>query len=267
VVESRTVLESTSRMLLEDVFAMRLSVLLLVLALIQVSSSSFAAVKAYNSDPNNGTPSDGFLHTLNLCPPVRTTLGEYGGWAILDDDGAGSVSLNVLASRNSSVVFTPEVFEPIFGPGAFIFIDRRETRHNVPPGGMVHPSSPGSGTDPGEQAVWGIVSGWSMSGAGYCISSPITVCNQADFVHGTTVPSLQDSGTYNLGTWVFDSVGDYAATYPYIFQISNGGQTNNSLHLRGALHGSAIPALPLVGFGALALSLAVIGARSMMGKK
>jgi hypothetical protein len=267
VVESRTVLESTSRMLLEDVFAMRLSVLLLVLALIQVSSSSFAAVKAYNSDPNNGTPSDGFLHTLNLCPPVRTTLGEYGGWAILDDDGAGSVSLNVMASRNSSVVFTPEVFEPIFGPGAFIFIDRRETRHNVPPGGMVHPSSPGSGTDPGEQAVWGIVSGWSATGFQFCASSPVAICNGAGFIHGTTVPLVIESGTYNLGTWAFDAVGDYEAVTGYIDRTTNGGLSNSQIVLRGAFQGSSLPALPLVGAAALALSLAVVGGRSLMGKK
>ena len=74
------------------------------------------------------------------------------------------------------------------------------------------------------------------------------------------------SDTYDLGTWNFDAVG-YEAAQRHITRTSNGGLTNNGGNYRGAFVGASLPALPLVGFGALALSLAVIGGRSLLGKK
>jgi len=53
----------------------------------------------------------------------------------------------------------------------------------------------------------------------------------------------------------------------YIQRTSNGGLQNSRWNMRGAFVGSGLPALPLVGFGALALSLAVIGGRALVGKK
>ncbi|MEE2663690.1 MAG: hypothetical protein VX681_06200, partial [Myxococcota bacterium] len=65
----------------------------------------------------------------------------------------------------------------------------------------------------------------------------------------------------------FDAVGDLDSTQQYLTRTSNGGLSNNGNRIQAALHGSAIPALPLVGFGALALSLAAIGGRALLGKK
>ena len=84
----------------------------------------------------------------------------------------------------------------------------------------------------------------------------------------TTIGPALTSTTFDLGTWAFDgTTGDYAITEPYIERTSNGGLQNSRYALRGAFQGDTIPALPLIGFGALALSLAVIGGRSLMGKK
>jgi len=246
---------------------MRLLASFVLLVLIHWSGTSFAATKTYSSSIDNGAPGDSILATTTLCPPVQTTLGTIEGFSIIEDDGAGSVSLHFQSQRSNQVNFGPEQFEPLFGPGSFIFVDRRESRTNVPPGGMVHVGLSGSGTDPGELAVWGIISGWSMSGNQFCASSPVSICNNAGFTHGITVGSVLESGTYNLGTWAFDAVGDYEATEVYIYRTSSGGTSNNQRLLRGAFNGSSLPALPLVGFGALALSLAVIGGRSLLGKK
>lgn len=53
-----------------------------------------------------------------------------------------------------------------------------------------------------------------------------------------------------------------------IIRTSNGGLSNNHMLARGAFVGSALPGLPLVGFGVLAVTLVVIGGgRSIVGKK
>jgi hypothetical protein len=246
---------------------MRLFASLLVFSLVQLSSSSFAATKSYDASKANGTPGDGILATTTLCPPVQTTLEEWEGHAILEDDGAGSVSLNNTSQLTRLTDLGPDQLAVALGPGAFIFVDQKETRTNVPPGGSVHVSAPGSGTDPGEAAVWGIVSGWSTSGGKFCVSSPIALCNTNNFAHGQTVAATLESGTYNLSTWAFDANGDFESVTPYLRAVLSGGIANGTVLQRGAFHGSSLPALPLVGFGALALSLAVIGGRSLMGKK
>jgi hypothetical protein len=245
----------------------RRSTPLLVLAVVCLAGSSFAATKTYDSSPTNGTPGDQILSTTNLCPPVTLTPGSSFGNAVLEDDGAGSVSLDLTILDISLIDLGADQLTVTFGPGAFIFIDNRSTNTNVPPGGSVHPSVSGSGTDPGESAIWGIISGWAISGSRFCVSSPVSICNENGFAHGQTVLQITESGTYNLNTWAFDAVGDYESATPYIFRTSNGGLSNNQIRLRGAFHGSSLPALPLIGFGALALSLAVNGGRSLMGKK
>ena len=57
------------------------------------------------------------------------------------------------------------------------------------------------------------------------------------------------------------------AEHQHITRTSNGGLTNNGGKHRGDFVGASLPALPLFGFGALALSLAVIGGRALLGKK
>jgi hypothetical protein len=237
--------------------------LLTLLTALLLAGSADAAVRAYDSSVENGTPGDFLNAATNLCPPVQTRPGTLRGHAILTDVGAGAVTLTDLSIE--TIFFGdlgPDQLSVTFGPGAFVFIDATTTTATA---GHVSPAT--SSTDPGAVAVWGIVSGWSLTGLQFCISSPVGICDNAGFSHGTTaVPGLH-SGTYDLGTWAFDSVGDYESVTTYIERTSNGGLQNIQYDLRGAFVGSALPALPLVGFGVLALSLAVIGGRSMMGRK
>ena len=53
----------------------------------------------------------------------------------------------------------------------------------------------------------------------------------------------------------------------YIHLTLSGGMSNVGTLLRGAFVGASLPALPLVGFGALALALVVIGGRALMARK
>jgi hypothetical protein len=246
---------------------MRLTISIFLLTLIHAAGSASAATKAYDSSIANGQPGDSILISTTLCPPVTTTEDNIFGFAILEDDNSGFVSLNVSLQGNGQVDLGPDQLNSILGPGAFFFLDSKTSLTNVPPGGTVHVSLAGSGTDPGETAVWGIISGWSATGSTFCRSSPVVICNQNNWAHGMTVTTFVASGTYNLNTWVFDAEGDYEAVTPYLLRSSNGGLTNNLSVLRGAFHGNSLPALPLVGAAALALSLAIVGGRALSGKK
>jgi len=246
------------------------SVLLSLLVLVFAGSAQ-AVTKVYNSTADNGIPSDFVNTATNLCPPIQTSPGIIQGDATLTDDSTGTVTLNEL--NNTILTFIdlgPDQLTVTFGPGAFIFIDSKTTAtsganhiSNTTGIGAHGPST----TGPGTSAEWGVTSGWTNTGRNYCVSSPVAICNNANFAHGQTIPPLLSSTTFYLGTWNFDAEGDYSTENPYISATSNGGLQNNRNDLRGAFQGSALPALPLVGFGALALSLAAIGIRATAGRK
>ena len=131
--------------------------------------------------------------------------------------------------------------------------------------GTTHPGS----TAPTGTVDWGVLSGWVNSGISFCISSPQTICTGGSQIpHGVTTPSpAPNSPTYDLGTWAFDAEGDFAALAPYINQTNNGGTSNRQFLLKGAFVGGSIPALPIIGAGALTLGLLVVGARTTLRKR
>ena len=123
-------------------------------------------------------------------------------------------------------------------------------------------------TAPGGTVAWGLISSWSQTGSGFCISSPQTICTGGSMLpHGITTPLSGDlSPTFDLGTWTFDAEGDMAAAGNWIHQTNNGGSSNRQRLIKGAYVGASIPALPLIGAGALALGLLVAGTRSVLRK-
>ena len=247
---------------------MLIRVFLAAAALLLIAGTAQSVVKVYDSSANNGLPGDFIQHGVTFCPPLSTTPGLLQGHATLEDDGAGSVSLDTTTIITTIIDLGPDQFAPLFGPGSFIFIDSRATTGNNPPGGSVHVSvGPADDTDPGGAVEWGVVSGWSVSGSRFCISSPVSICNGAGFSHGATAQAVLTSSTYQLNTWAFDAEGDYSIVVPYIVRDEASGLGNNQWDMRGAFAGSALPALPLFGLGALALSLAVTGGRALLGKK
>jgi hypothetical protein len=107
--------------------------------------------------------------------------------------------LDVLNLVNDDITdFGPETLTPVFGQGAFVFIDFAETQFIQSPA-TSNTSGIGahgpSGTGPGESAEWGVLSGFDVTGTTFCIASPVQLCNQANFLHGATVTSTQPSGT------------------------------------------------------------------------
>jgi len=237
-----------------------------------IAGNASAAVKSYDMTENNGARGDQKRISINLCPPIALTPNTLIGTHELTDTGSGTVTLNRVSGNTKQITdLSGDILIPIFGPGAFIFIDgdiRRSagsaaTTSTTAGIGAHGPSSSAAGSS----AEWGAVSGWVSTGFQFCVSSPVTICNQNGFVHGQTSIYILPSTSYNLGTWNFDADGDMQATSWFLIRTSNGGLSNNHYLMRGIFVGSALPALPLVGFGILALSLAVVGGRSLMGKK
>jgi hypothetical protein len=248
---------------------MRLRTVFTVLVVLGLAASAHAEIKVYNASRDNGTPGDIITNSVTIDPPLQTTPDTVQGSAVLEDDGLGTVTLNDLDVEVSVLIdYGEDLLTMTQGPGAFIFIDTRRTNSIGAPhvSDTLGENGP-SGTDPTEATEWGIVSGWALTGFEFCLSSPPTLCDQAGFAHGATIAPVLPSDTYDLGTWTFDAVGDYEASQWYITRTNNGGLSNTNYLLRGAFQGSGLPALPLVGFGALALSLAAIGGRTLLGRR
>ena len=234
------------------------------LALAAIALPASAVVKVYDATPPHGQGGERILFTTTLCPPIQPSPGQAQGTYKLDDAGTGTVTVTSIESRILSFVdLDPAALTSVFGPGSYVFTTTDWT--SIPTAGTVHPGS----TAPGGTVDWGVLGGWVRSGFGFCIASPTTICTGgAQLPHGVTVSvGPPNSPTYDLGTWAFDSVGDFAASAPYVFATYNGGTSNHQHLLRGTFVGGGVPALPLVGATALAFGLLVAGARSALRRR
>jgi len=223
------------------------------------AQGALAEVKVYNSTPPGGEAGDQIQISSTLCPTTDTTPGMFTGSAALDDDGTGTVTIDDLSVvTQSNIVLDTTLFA---GPGSFIFVDAMATTSPTPGQTGAGSTAKDTGT-----ITWGVIGGWSSTGFTFCISSPTTICDNNVGVHGMTVFPSPQSPTYDMGTWTFDAEGDYEAS-PYIRRTSNGGSANTNWELRGTFVGAGIPMLPLVGLGALATGLAVVGARTLLRRR
>jgi len=228
-------------------------------AVIVGATTAGADVKVYNATPPGGTPGDQFRIASVACPTTLPTPGSLLGESRIADTGTGTVTLSELEINN--VLETIADFTAIFGPGAFLFFDQDVTESPAP--GQTGLGSTAKGTG---AVSWGVLSGWSITGGTFCVTSPTTTCNNNGFLHGQTVPGFLPSPTYDLGTWSFDSQGDYEAS-PYIQATRLGGQSNRTYELRARFVGAGIPALPAVGIAALAGGLAIAGLRQLARRR
>ena len=248
---------------------MLLRSMFIVLSLTITAGLSQADAKFYSANLQNGTPGD--VVVFGAEEPVES-LGALQGHHEITDDAAGTVTLaEFMSVQDRFSDFGPDILVDVLGPGAFFFAILKSTitissppTSNVSGVGAHGPS----GAAPDQSAEWGVISGFEITGEDFCVSSPITVCNQNGFAHGQTVPSQQlGSSSYDLGTWTFDAVGDLEAETFYLSRTASGGTSNVTHFIRGTFHGTSLPALPLVGFGALAVALVVVGGRALAGRK
>jgi hypothetical protein len=243
---------------------MRIRNLILIAALVALASPALATVKVYDASTDNGTPGTQLAYSTTLCPPISVRPGRLTGNHTLEDTSGGTVSINNFSLTEFVMTnYVPPTLDAVFGPGSFVFITASPTINN-----NSLPQTGAGSTAPSSSVAWGIISGFTNTGIAFCIASPQTICTGGAMVaHGVTTPlGAINSTTYDLGTWSFDAVGDLSASQ-YISRTSNGGTANGQRLITGAYVGSSIPALPLIGAGALALGLVVAGTRTVMRKK
>ena len=239
---------------------MRGARLALGIAALVFAASAQADLKVYDSSKTNGLPGD-LISLQSVSPFVQVLARRLEGHAFIEDGGSGSPTLSTLTIEQHAVTDLnadsfPRVIE-IFGPGAFIFVETHSTMgHDAPHVGT-------GDSAPGGQITWGVISGWVGTSTYICLSSPAIICIGSSFGGASPPSPVVPSASYDLGTWSFDAEGDYEAT-SFIQRTTNGGMANTLFDLRGAFVGASLPALPLVGLGALAACLAVVGSRRVL---
>ena len=137
-------------------------------------------------------------------------------------------------------------------PGSYLTIRSKQTISPTP--GQTAPGSTTTAID------WGVLTGWTTTGVDFCRSTPPFLCTFISRIEDASIPAVLPSTTYDFGTWTFDAAGNFEGV-PYIRGTQNGGIGNTLTFLDGRFFGSPLPAIPLVGFGGLALSLAIAGGR------
>jgi hypothetical protein len=113
--------------------------------------------------------------------------------------------------------------------------------------------------------VWPILTGWTITGATFCHADPAFICSLAVGENlGSVDPDLR-STFYDIGPWTFHGTG--FTSNPFVFFTST-TQGNSQILLKGALDPNAtVPALPLLGVGALGASLFAMGVAALRRRR
>ncbi len=121
-----------------------------------------------------------------------------------------------------------------------------------------------SGSLPGNvgTVTWGDLTSWATTGATFCNANPAFICGLASgAIHLTSVDPSLGSPFFNTDPWTFHGTGFRSPPFVTFTSTLPG---NNQTIIKAALSPNAtVPALPLLGLGALAASLFVMGAASL----
>ena len=121
----------------------------------------------------------------------------------------------------------------------------------------------GSTTD-GSAINWGQVSGWTTSGGTWCNANPTYVCDLAQVGLNNTIPSQLVSTNYDwsISPWTFHGTGFTSVGFLVRTSTDNlGNQTN--IWRGGENQDGTVPAIPLIGIGAVGLSVFMMGLAGM----
>ena len=223
---------------------------------------AIAEQKAYTRDPAD--LSAGYFTTLQrspqLTPSVQPPAGQFNpannfGSFFLEDDAGGTVTMTSGVWGSTGIAAATLNTTGFMGnpPGAYLWI-----RSNNTTGPADGQTAPGATTS---QIDWGVLSGFTATGSEFCKSTPPALCTFIGRIEDGSQSSVLPSSTYDIGTWTFDGAGDFDHS-GYIRGTQNGGISNTVTYLNGTFFGASLPALPLIGFGALALGLGIAGVRA-----
>ncbi len=126
------------------------------------------------------------------------------------------------------------------------------------------PTGPETGTGTLADTIdWGDISTWTVKGGTFCNSVPITICTTAQFEQDNTIETPVVSDRYLWHVWTFHGTGFRADAY--IARTTNNTSIGNSMTItRGEVETSGqVPALPLLGIGAVGVSVIAMGMASL----
>jgi hypothetical protein len=179
---------------------------------------------------------------------LTTAQDTPSGTVVIDNDGGSGFPM---LRKYKTVVGGGKLGTTVDLPGlsGFIFLRSKTT------GG---PADVQTGTgDIAADIEWGFIDSWTVAGGQFCRSIPSFVCGRADRVHDETVPPRLVSAKFDHHEWHFHPTGFRADPW-----ISFTGTTDGNYQtiVRGAMRqDGTVPALPLVGIGAIGLSVVAMG--------
>ena len=113
---------------------------------------------------------------------------------------------------------------------------------------------------------WGDADGWTIVGGAFCHSVPASVCDLASRQDSETVLPPFISSHYDVHSWTFHGTG-FRGDPRLTFTQTAGSFGNSQTVPRGALAQSGtVPSLPLVGLGAIGISVIAMGIASLRGR-
>ena len=181
--------------------------------------------------------------------------GSVGGVGLIDESGANPVleKLIIVARGPGRTTLVPGL------TNGFIWF--HGFTEQGPPSGV-------TGTGGTDSSInWGNMSGWTITGGTYCHSVPSYICGLATAVDQETVATAFLSGNYDIGTWTFHGTG-FDMPLPYISRTGKTDLGNSTTFLFGpTANDGTVPALPLLGIGAVGVSVFAMGVASIRRRK
>jgi hypothetical protein len=194
------------------------------------------------------------LNYAETSPKVELRSSSGTGVGLIDESGASPVLTKLVLTTGGGGRTT---LVPSLTNG---FIWYNQASKEGPSNGQV-----GAGTT-GTNIVWGNLTGWTITGGTYCHAVPSYICDYAVAEEQATVTPDFLSNNYDIGTWTFHGTG--FLDVGYINRTGKTGLGNLQWFLIGIdKNDGTVPALPLLGIGAVGVSVFAMGVASIRRRK
>ena len=214
-----------------------------------------AALKKYNVRRTQ------LLHYEDSSPHVEPRDLGGGGKAVVDDSGPDPVLLKLKwfpgGGGGTSTTVVPQL------SGGFIWY-----RANSWSG----PGNNQTGTGSTASSItWGDLTDWTVTGGAFCHAIPSYICGLVPPIGTIPLDETVDPGLasshYDVGTWVFHGTG-FSHPQGYITITALPAPGNLQQFWRGAEEpDGTVPALPLLGIGAVGVSVFAMGVASVRRRR
>ena len=240
------------------IFSQRLKLFLISLGIVALAApGASAALKKYSVNRRTLTQYEGVSPSIEY---ISGNVEPFLGVGLIDESGPEPILqklIMVTGGGGGRTVLVPSL------TNGFIFIN--SFSGEGPSGGQ---TGTGSGTADGQSINWGNLSGWTISGGTFCHSVPSYICDYAVAEDLGTVSGAFLSNNYDIGTWTFHGTG-FLQPGGYINRTNTTVNDGNSMFfIYGANdNDGTVPALPLLGIGAVGVSVFAMGVASIRRRK